>query len=119
MTTGIQINKLFKRWLQNDSRLTEIVSPDNMKPLVLSPTSYPFISWTHDTIVPETTKDGQIVDGVDELIAVVSQDYEESVRILEIIREKLEGKKYEDDDIYIDNIEVTAIDENFIKDAFV
>ena len=118
MMTGIEINKYIKNWLHGDAVLQQKVGVQNMKPLVLSPTSYPFISWTHDEIIPEYTKDGCIVDHVDEIIAIVSNDYEEAVEIAAEVRKLLEYQKFENSDVYIPTITVSSVTEDMYKDAY-
>lgn len=118
-TTGIEINKYFKKLLQEDSVISELVQKKNIQPLVLKPTSFPFISFSHEEIVPNYTKDGQAFDDVVEVIAVVSNNYEESINIISRIREMFEYKRYEDENIRIDDFTVLSITEDVISDSYV
>jgi hypothetical protein len=118
-TTGVHINRYIKKFLQTDEELLALVKKENIKPLVLAPTSYPFVSFTHDEISPVYTKDGQCYDDVYEIVAVVSNDYEETINIVSRIREILEDKSFEDEHISISHITVEAEDEDVLNDAFV
>ena len=41
---GIKANKYIRNVLADDENLTELVKPDNIKVMVLQPTTFPFIS---------------------------------------------------------------------------
>ena len=118
-TTGIEINKYFKKLLQEDQEILRYVNKSNIQPLVLKPTAFPFISFSHDEIVPTYTKDGKAYDEVIEVIAVVSNQYEESINIVSRIRELFEYKQFEDEHIYINDFTVLSITEDNISDSYV
>lgn len=120
--TGIEINKYFKKLLQEDLTLSELVPKKNIQPLVLAPTSYPFISFTHDEIVPVYSSfpnKSSNYDQVVMIIAAVDTDYERSIGIISRIREMFEYRKYEDEYIKIDDFQVLSISENVEKDAYI
>lgn len=118
-TTGIEINKYFKKLLQEDQEILQYVNKSNIQPLVLKPTAFPFISFSHDEIVPNYTKDGKAYDEVIEVIAVVSNNYEESINIVSRIREMFEYRMYQDEHIYINDFTVLSITEDNISDSYV
>ena len=117
--TGIEINKYFKKILQEDSIISSLVKKSNIQPLVLAPTNYPFVSFTHEAIEPDYTKDGQVFDNVIEVVAVVDTDYERSINIISRIRELFEYKSFTDEYIKIPDFTVVSIDEDVISNAFV
>lgn len=85
----------------------------------MKPTAFPFISFSHDEIVPTYTKDGKAYDEVIEVIAVVSNQYEESINIVSRIREMFEYRMYQDEHIYINDFTVLSITEDNISDSYV
>ena len=117
--TGIEINKYFKSILQSDPILTSYVKKSNIQPLVLAPTNYPFVSFTHDEIIPEYSKDGAVFDNCIEIVAVVDTDYERSIGIISRIREIFEYQSFSDEKIKIPDFTVVSIDEDVISNAFV
>lgn len=119
MISGININKYVRKFVQSCPELLEICPLANIKPLILPPNKYPFISYVHGDIIPDYTKDGAVTDNVDVLFACVSDDYEESINMAEIIRELLENKMYEDDDVLIPCIRVNNISEDYIDNAYI
>lgn len=118
MTTAININKFVRIFVQSDPELLAICPLNNIKPLVLPPNKFPFISFMHGDITPNYTKDGLAYDEVDLLFACVSNDYEQTIALVERLRELLEQKKYEDDEVLIPIINVKSISEDFIDNAF-
>ena len=119
MDTGIQIGKYIKRWLQSDDELVSMVKKSNMVPLLVHPTEKPFISWERMSCTPNYTKDGQIVDVVEVGIAIISDDYEQSINIAERVRNLLEWKSYRDANIHIPAMEIQQIQEDNVDDAYV
>ena len=119
MISGININKYVRKFVQSCPELLEICPLSNIKPLILPPNKYPFISYVHGDIIPDYTKDGLVRDNVDVLFACVSDDYEESINMAEIVRELLENKMYEDDDVLIPCIRVNNISEDYIDNAYI
>lgn len=117
--TGININKYVRIFVKSCPELLEICPLENIKPLVLPPNKFPFISYVHDEIVPDYTKDGQASDDVDVLFACVSDDYEETVQMVSLLRNLLEEKRYDDDEIIIPLIRVKSIAEDYIDNAYV
>lgn len=90
-----------------------------MVPLVVHPTEKPFISWERMSCTPNYTKDGQIVDVVEVGMAIVSDDYEQSINIAERVRNLLEWKSYRDQNIHIPAMEIRQIQEDNVDDAYV
>ena len=101
--SGIQINKYVKKWLTGCEALLEKVPKRNMQPLMINPTERPIITWMHGPVEPDYSKspDGLSFDNVDVAILIVSNDYEESCDIAEIVRNLLELHSYDDENISI------------------
>ena len=117
--TGIEINKYFKKLLQEDEVISSIVEKKNIQPLVLAPTSFPFISFTHDEIITNYVKAGDAYDEVYEIVACVSNDYAQSIAIVSRVREIFEYKMYQDENIYISDFTVVSISEGIEKDTYI
>lgn len=117
--TAIEIIKYFRKWLVSDEALTALVDPANIKPLVLPPNRFPFVSLARGEITPDYTKDGLSGDEVRVLAAVVSDDYGRGIEIAAEIRRLLEYKRYEDDDVSIPAIRVESVSEDYASNAFI
>lgn len=96
-----------------------MVPKNSIQPLVLQPVSFPFISFTHDEIITDYTKSGQAFDQVFEIVACVSNDYEQSVAMVSRVREMFEYKRFEDEFIKIDDFTVVSISEDIEKDTYI
>lgn len=118
---GIHINKYVRKWLTENPEVTALVDPKNIVPLVVAPTTQPFITFQHGPIEVEYAKvpDGAVVDSVEVLIAVVAADYEQSIDIAAAVRKAVEMKQYEDDDIYIPLISISEIQEDVESDNYI
>ena len=89
--------------------------------MVLTPTSYPFISFRRNSTDFLYNKDCITEDRVSLDIICVSDNYSETVQIAECIRNVLEYKVYKniEDNIFIDYMILTDANEDTINDAFV
>ena len=118
---GIHINKYIRSWLTGNADVTALVSPQNIVPLVVAPTSQPFITFQHGPIEVDYAKtpDAAVVDRVEVLIAVVAADYEESIDIAAAVRKAVEYQRYEDEDIYIPLITIEEITEDVEADNYI
>jgi len=59
-----------------------------------------------------------VIDEVEVAIAVVSDDYEQSIDIAAAVRKTLEWQQYRDDDIYIPDITFVDISEDNVEDMY-
>ena len=119
MTTAININRFVRDWVKSDAELLQMCPLENIKPLILPPNKFPFVSYVHGEIIPQYTKDGTAYDEVDVLFAVVSDDYEQTIDIATEIRSLLENKEYHKEDVDIPLIRVKSISEDYIDNAFI
>ena len=119
MTTAININRFVRDWVKSDAELLQMCPLENIKPLILPPNKFPFVSYVHGEIIPQYTKDGTAYDEVDVLFAVVSDDYEQTIDIATEIRSLLENKEYHKEDVDIPLIRVISISEDYIDNAFI
>ena len=119
MTTAININRFVRDWVKSDAELLQMCPLENIKPLILPPNKFPFVSYVQGEIIPQYTKDGTAYDEVDVLFAVVSDDYEQTIDIATEIRSLLENKEYHKEDVDIPLIRVKSISEDYIDNAFI
>ena len=119
MTTAININRFVRDWVKSDAELLQMCPLENIKPLILPPNKFPFVSYVHGEIIPQYTKDSTAYDEVDVLFAVVSDDYEQTIDIATEIRSLLENKEYHKEDVDIPLIRVKSISEDYIDNAFI
>lgn len=119
MYNGIHINRYVKRWLTSNQELLALCPKSNMAPLVISPSSYPTVTWMHGPIEPDYTKDGVIVDKVEVEILIVSDDYEQAIDIAAAVRKAVEYQSYSDNDVTIPIIKVDSISEDAESDAYI
>lgn len=122
---GLKSNKYIREMLLLSEDLTKLVSPDNIKAMYLSPTSFPFISYVR--VYQESNYDKgylltrSVQDRVEINLAVVSQDYDESIEIATAVRNALEFKTFKDsaDNILIDEIQMLNAYEEISNDVYV
>ena len=119
MKNALSINKYINKFLTESEAVTELVKVSNIRPLVLAPTTFPYISFMHGNINSEYTKDGWSEDTTEVVIICVSDDYGQTVDIAEAVRELLENSVYKDEDIYISQIRFSGATEDQIENVFV
>lgn len=119
MKNALSINKYINKFLTESEAVTALVEVQNIRPLILQPTIFPYISFMHGNISSSYTKDGWYEDSTTVDIISVSDDYGQTVEIAEAVRELLEEKAYKDDDIYISQIRLVGSTEDQIENVFV
>lgn len=73
----------------------------------------------HGNISSSYTKDGWFEDSTTVDIICVSDDYGQTVDIVEAVRDLLEEKAYKDDDIYISQIRLNGSTEDQVENVFI
>ena len=119
MKNALSINKYINKFLTESEAVTALVSVSNIRPLILAPTLFPYVSFMHGNITSSYTKDGWIEDTTEVTIICVSDDYSQTIDIAEAVRELFEEKAYKDDDIYISQIRLNGSTEDQIENVFV
>lgn len=119
MKTALHINKYINKFLTESESVTALVNVSNIRPLVLQPTEFPYISFMHSNIQSEYTKDGWFEDTTEVVIICVSDDYSQTIDIAQAVRELLENNAYRDNDIYISQIRFSGASEDQIENVFV
>lgn len=119
MRNALSINKYINKFLTESETVTRLVSVQNIRPLILAPTIFPYVSFMHGNISSSYTKDGWCEDSTEVTIIAVSDDYSQTVDIAEAVRDLLDNKAYKDDDIYISEMRLSGATEDQIENVFV
>ncbi len=119
MRNALSINKYINKFLTESETVTALVSVSNIRPLIIAPTVFPYISFMHGNIQSSYSKDGWSEDTTEVTIICVSDDYGQTVDIATAVRELLDDKAYKDDDIYISQIRLSGATEDQIENVFV
>ena len=119
MKNALSINKYINKFLTESEAVTSLVSVQNIRPLILAPTIFPYVSFMHGNISSSYTKDGWSEDTTEVTIIAVADDYSQTVDIAEAVRELLDNKAYKDEDIYISEMRLSGATEDQIENVFV
>ena len=119
MKNALSINKYINKFLTESEAVTALVEVQNIRPLILQPTIFPYISFMHGNISSSYTKDGWSEDTTEVTIICVSDDYGQTVDIAEAVGDLLENVQYKDDDIYISQLRLIGSTEDQIENVFV
>ena len=119
MRNALSINKYINKFLTESETVTSLVSVQNIRPLILAPTIFPYVSFMHGNIQSSYTKDGWCEDSTEVTIIAVSDDYSQTVDIAEAVRDLLDNKAYKDEDIYISEMRLSGATEDQIENVFV
>lgn len=118
---GIKANKYIREVLAADENLTDIVKAENIKVMVLQPTTFPFVSIKRTALETVYNKDIPTEDLVTIEIAVVTNEYSEGMEIAQIIRDILDYKVYlnKEENVRITEIRFFDCVEDTVDDVFV
>ena len=119
MKNALSINKYINKFLTESEAVTSLVSVSNIRPLILAPTIFPYVSFMHGNISSSYTKDGWSEDTTEVTIIAVSDDYSQTVDIAEAVRDLLDNKTYRDDDIFVSEMRLSGATEDQIENVFV
>ena len=112
---SLKVGKVIFSLLNGNSDLTAFVNNKIYPIIVEKETTFPFIVYKRNNIIPDYTKDFHFKDNVIIDIICVSTNYAESIEIAGIIRNILEDKRYDD----IQSIKLESADEDYTDDAYV
>ena len=119
MLTALHINKYINKFLTESQSIKKLVSIDNIRPLTLAPTTFPYISFMRGNIVSEYSKDGWVEDSTEVTIICVSDVYSQTIDIAAEVRELLDNKMYKGTEINITQIRLSGATEDEIEGVFV
>lgn len=118
---GIKANKYIREVLAADEDLTALVKPDNIKVMVLQPTSFPFISIRRSALETFYNKDIAMEDSVTIEVTVVASEYSQGMEIAQTVRDILDYKVYlnKEENVRITEIRFFDCIEDTVDDVFV
>ena len=82
-------------------------------------TSFPFVVYQRTSAKVNYTKDGRYQNILAVEITIICDNYPESIDLLCLVRNILEGKRYKDEEIWIRDIRVDEVSEDFNEDTFI
>lgn len=119
MKNSILITKYIVDLLEANTNLTNYVE-NKIYPIdAKQGTTFPFIVIRRTNINAEYSKDGRTKDTVGFSVIIVSDSYEDSVNIAQLVRETLELYRGEVDATKIFYITFTGITEDLYNNAFI
>ena len=119
MIQSIRVIKYIRNFLLNNKELQKNVRPTSIFPLIANAnTNFPYIVMQRTGIRANYSKAGLIDDNVTIEIICVSNDYSQSIDIAQEVRNTLDAKRFRDEDIFIDNIEIESITEEWAENAY-
>ena len=105
--------------LVENEELMELIDQSKIFPLIANAdTTFPFIVYSRDSLIPVYTKNLLSDNTVSFTIIVVSDDYIQSLNIANAVRHALEGQMYKDEYLTIYPIRINSINENTLSDAY-
>ena len=120
MDNSILVGKHIRNILVGDETLSQYLQSGQITALVANEnTTFPFIVFSRTGLTPSYTKDGLLESNITFEIVCVSTDYVESLEIANIVRNLLECKCYTDEELYIKQIILSAVNEDYMYDAHV
>lgn len=120
MDNTILIGKYVRQFMIENRELTDLVPAEKIFPLLANAdTTFPFIVYSRDSLLPTYTKDYLTNNTASITIIVVSDEYVESLEIANAVRHALEGYRYKDSTIDIHPIRLQSLTEETMDDAYI
>lgn len=120
MDNTLKIGKYIRQFLVEDERYNKMVGQSKTFPLIANAeTSFPFVVYQRTSAKVNYTKDGRYQNILAVEITIICDNYPESIDLLCLVRDILEGKRYRDEDIWIRDIKVDEVSEDFNEDTFI
>lgn len=120
MDNSILTGKYIRRMLLESDELTALIDQSKIFPLIANAdTTFPFIVYSRDSLIPIYTKNLLTDNNVSFTIIVVSDDYIQSLDIANAVRHAIEGQMYQDEYLTIYPIRINSITENTLSDAYI
>lgn len=120
MDNTILAGKYIRKFLVENEELSAMIDTKKIFPLIANAdTTFPFIVYSRNNIVPTYTKDYLTDNALTFTIIVVSDEYVQSLELANAVRHSLEGYRYTDEVISIAPIKLQSITEETIEDAYI
>jgi hypothetical protein len=111
MNNSLLLGKYIKKFINEDEAIMGIIEGRVYPCYVNQDTPYPFIVYSRSGLVVDYTKDGSTSDVVQQFMQCCSNDYEQSVDLVNAVRRCFENGSYKDDNINIVNIVISSCSE--------
>lgn len=124
MTDGLLVTKYIIELLSNNEQLTNILSNEKTG-LRIYPidtkvdVNFPFVVLTRQNLTSEYCKDGRYRDNVQLSVIIVSNKYDESVNVAQLVRETIDNKSVKSDNVIIKQIRLVSANEDIFYDSYV
>lgn len=120
MDNTLKIGKYIRQFLIEDERYNEIVGQTKTFPLIANAeTDFPFVTYQRTNAKVKYTKDGRYENLLEVEITILCDNYPQSIDLICLVRDILEGKRYKDEEILIRDIRVNEVSEDFNEDTFI
>ena len=120
MDNTLKIGKYIRQFLIEDERYNEIVGQTKTFPLIANAdTDFPFVTYQRTNAKVMYTKDVRYENLLEVEITILCDNYPQSIDLICLVRDILEGKRYKDEEIFIRDIRVNEVSEDFNEDTFI
>ena len=120
MVHSLLITKYIRSILAQDEALMAKIPIDRFFPIdAKQGTTFPFCVIQRNSISTNRTKDGYGEDNVGVTLTIVDDNYIDSIEIADEIKCWLEGHRYKDDNITIQQIQLNGSSETMYNNAFI
>lgn len=119
MIKSLLIGKLLFELLSTDEGLHARVHDRIFPQIAKNDARFPFIVFTRDSVLPKYCKDGNMEDDVTVSVKIYSSNYDEGCEIAQMVRDRIDLKKGQDDTFVVNQIHMTSASESWIEDTFV
>lgn len=119
MDNSILTGKYLRQILLENQELMKLITSDKIFPLIANAdTTFPFIVYSRNNLIPTYTKDGRVSNQLTYDFVIVSDKYIESLDIANAVRHALETYRWYDSNIHIDPIRLDQAYEETLDDAY-
>lgn len=119
MTKSILIGKLIAHYLKADDFIFEQLG-NKIYPLIgNNKTTFPFVVYWKENVLPNYTKDWLTDDTVTFSILVTDTSYENCLDLAQAIRTVFERPKLKTDFMEVNEVHLTNLAEDFVENAYV
>lgn len=120
MDNTILAGKYLRMFMVENEELMALITADKIFPLIANAdTTYPFIVYSRNNLMPEYTKDFLTDNKVSFTVIVVSDEYIQSLEIANAVRHSLETYRHKDETITINPIRLDSVTEETYEDAYI
>lgn len=120
MNNTLKLTKYVLDMLKNDDNVKDVIDTNNIYPVdARLGTKFPFAVVTRTSITASNAKDGLYEDVVYFSVIIVDDTYSGSINIATVIRNALDRRAYQNEEVSISQILLTNATENLYNDVFI